>query len=201
MIRALVVYESMFGGTHRLAEAIAEGLRAHVDVSMVSVCQAALRVVSDLVIVGAPTHAGGLSTPETRAEAEEWSKDPERHLVLDRGARGIGVREWLDDLEGPIGRFAAFDTRANAARIMTGSAATHIERKLHKLGGTPLVDPISFLVHENSVLEGEFARAVQWGARLAAAAAAADGCLPSDGRGLVGIGSASAGLFATDDVD
>jgi hypothetical protein len=171
MIRALVVYESMFGGTHRLAEAIAEGMRTRVDVSLVGVGEGASRVESDLLIVGAPTHAGGLSSPDTRDEAVEWSADPERHLVLDRGARGIGIREWLDDLQKPIPFFAAFDTRANAARIMTGSAATHIDRKLRKLGGIALVDSTSFLVHENDVLDGEFARAVQWGARLAAAAA------------------------------
>jgi hypothetical protein len=168
-MRALLVYESMFGGTHRLAEAIADGMRERVDVSIVNVGGAALRVVTDLLVVGAPTHAGGLSTPQTRAEAGAWSKEPERHLALEPGAMGIGVGDWLDDLEEPIGRFAAFDTRANAARIMTGSAAIHIERKLRKLGGTALVDPMSFLVHENSVLDGEFARAVLWGTQLAAA--------------------------------
>jgi hypothetical protein len=169
-MRALVVYESMFGSTHRLAEAIADGMRGRVDVSLVGVGRAASRVVTDLLIVGAPTHAGGLSSLDTRAEAEAWSEEPERHLVLEWGAPGIGVREWLDDLEGPIPSFVAFDTRANAARIMTGSAAIHIDRKLRKLGGAAVMDPTSFLVHENNLLEGELARAVQFGVQLASAA-------------------------------
>jgi hypothetical protein len=171
MIRALVVYESMFGGTHRLAEAIAEGMQDRIDVSLVSAGNAASRMVTDLLIVGAPTHAGGLSSPDTRAEAEAWSEDPERHLALDCGARGIGVREWLDNLESPIPSYAAFDSRANAARIMTGSAAILINRKLRKLGGTAVANPISFLVHENNLLDGEVARAIQWGAQLASVAA------------------------------
>jgi hypothetical protein len=170
MIRALVVYESMFGGTHRLAEAIAEGMGDRVDVSLVSAGKASSRMVTDLLIVGAPTHAGGLSTPDTRAEAEAWSEEQGRHLVLDCGARGIGVREWLDNLECPIPPFATFDSRANAARIMTGSAAALINRKLRKLGGTAVAGPTSFLVHENNLLDGEVARAVQWGAQLTSAA-------------------------------
>jgi hypothetical protein len=53
---------------------------------------------------------------------------------------------------------------------MTGSAATIINRKLRKLGGTSVAAPISFLVHENNLLDGEVARAVQWGVQLASAA-------------------------------
>lgn len=172
MIRALVVYESMFGGTRRMAEAIAEGMRSQLDVSLVGASEAALKVETDLLIVGAPTHVRGLSSRATRAEAEKWATEPARNLVLDRGARGIGVREWLDDLEKPIPLFAAFDTRANAARMMTGSAATHINRSLHKLGGVALVDPISFLMHENKLIDGEYVRGIEWGAGLAAAALA-----------------------------
>ena len=64
-MRALIVYESMFGNTHEVANCIADGLRPVYDVSMVRVGDATDEMVeaADLVIVGGPTHAHGLSGP------------------------------------------------------------------------------------------------------------------------------------------
>ncbi|MDX5309965.1 MAG: flavodoxin domain-containing protein, partial [Rhodococcus sp. (in: high G+C Gram-positive bacteria)] len=58
-MRALVVYESMFGNTRHVAEAVARGLGS--AVRTVPVTQAHEENLSDydLVVVGGPTHAHG----------------------------------------------------------------------------------------------------------------------------------------------
>jgi menaquinone-dependent protoporphyrinogen IX oxidase len=70
-MRALVVYESMYGNTHRIAEAIARGLRPAYAVRVVSVAGARYEHVGryDLIVVGGPTHAHGMSRPDTRQGA------------------------------------------------------------------------------------------------------------------------------------
>lgn len=72
-MNALIVYESMFGNTRKLADAIADALRASgVDTSIMH-AQEAPTDLSDyrLVVVGAPTHAHSLPRPKSRAEASE----------------------------------------------------------------------------------------------------------------------------------
>jgi flavodoxin len=63
-MRALVVYESMYGNTHVVASNIADGLRATHEVTLVPVADATADLVAeaDLLVVGAPTHVHGLST-------------------------------------------------------------------------------------------------------------------------------------------
>lgn len=174
-MKAVIVYESMFGGTRRIAEALARGMSAHATVTVVNVNDAGSALpadtfpVADLVLVGGPTHVHGLSRPETRREAVAWTQDPERHLSLEAGAPGIGIREWLDALTGPVGRFFAFDTRAEGPRLLTGSAATHIQKQLLRSGGQAVAEPESFLVHDNALDDGELDRAEALGKRLATA--------------------------------
>lgn len=167
--RVAVVYESMFGNTRSVAEAIAEGIgeTATVEVSAVHRLEP-WPLEPDVVIVGAPTHVHGLSRPSTRAEAVTWADDPARHLVLDESAKGTGVREWLADTPPDVPLFAAFDTRADMPRIFTGSAATAIDRALRSRGLERLADPQSFVVDkDNRLEEGELERAADWGRLLA----------------------------------
>jgi len=53
-MRALVVYESMYGNTHVVASNIADGLRADYEVTLVPVAEAtpALVAGADLLVVG-----------------------------------------------------------------------------------------------------------------------------------------------------
>ena len=69
-MRALVVYESMYGNTHVIAEAIARGLRPAYAVQVVSVAEARYEQVGryDLVVVGGPTHAHGYEHARHPAE-------------------------------------------------------------------------------------------------------------------------------------
>jgi flavodoxin len=69
-MHALVVYESMYGNTHRIAEAIARGLRSAYAVQVISVTGARYEHVGryDLIVAGGPTHAHGMSRPRHPAE-------------------------------------------------------------------------------------------------------------------------------------
>ena len=92
-MRALVVFESMFGNTEVIARAIAEGLAADATVEVVEVGSAPPTIPPgvDLLVVGGPTHAHGLSKPETRADSARRAGD--RQI-----SRGTGIREWLETL-------------------------------------------------------------------------------------------------------
>jgi hypothetical protein len=166
--RVSVVYESMFGNTRRIAEAIADGLRETVPVEIAAVHRLeSWPLEPDVVIVGAPTHVHGLTRPSTRSEAARWAEDAARGLELDTSASGTGVREWLADSLPPAEYFAAFDTRADMPKIFTGSAATAIDRTLRSRGITRLAEPVSFLVdRENRLVTGEVERARAWGRQL-----------------------------------
>jgi flavorubredoxin len=71
MTRALVVFESMFGNTEAIAHAVADGLRSTMDVDVVEVGAAPASPADDvdLLVVGGPTHAFGLTRPSTRQDA------------------------------------------------------------------------------------------------------------------------------------
>jgi hypothetical protein len=123
----LVVYESMFGNTALVAEAIADGLRGSgAEVELTAAATAPTNVDEfGLVVVGGPTHAWSMSRPRTRGAAR------------DKGATAApesGVREWLAVLQRPktTVRAASFDTRMQSR--FAGSAARRILRRLHRHG-------------------------------------------------------------------
>ena len=171
-MKAVVVYESMYGNTHRVADAIGRGLAGAGEVVVVPVSEAGPAVVgdADLVVVGGPTHAHGMSRPSTRQAAVDQAK-PDNSV--DPSASGPGVREWLDSIPPIAASAAAFDTRAGVAPpLLTGRASKGIAKQLHQHGFGQVAEPESFLVDkENSLQPGEEERAQEWGARLAAAVA------------------------------
>lgn len=174
-MQALVIYESMFGNTHAIAEAIAGGLRQTHSVTVHPIGDVESHVVdeADLVVVGGPTHAHGMSLPASRDAAAEVAEDPEKHLDLDAGPNEPGVRGWLLSLDRAAFDAAAFDTRLDAAPILTGRASKGIAKRLEKHGARLVADPESFLVDTDNVLRpGEIERAHEWGARLGARQAA-----------------------------
>ena len=167
-MRALVVYESMFGNTRAVAEAVAEGLAAGMPVDLVEVGTAPAGLPDEvgLLVVGGPTHAFALTRPATRGSAQDQADRP---LV----STGIGLREWLaavrDSRAGAVAA-AAFDTRVDKPRL-PGSAARGAQRRLRRHGFRIAARATSFYVtgaapHE--LVTGELDRARQWGERLAA---------------------------------
>ena len=70
-MKALIVYESMFGNTAKVAHAVADGLGVHMAVELVQAGKAPAPLTDpvDLVVVGGPTHAFSMSRASTRAVA------------------------------------------------------------------------------------------------------------------------------------
>ena len=170
-MKAVVIYESMYGNTHRIASAIAEGLRSHVEAVVVPVREAQSPLVesADVVVVGGPTHAHGMSRSATRKGAVVAAEKPGSDLVLDNDAvpDALGLREWFASLGRIATDAAAFDTRLNHAAALTGRASKGIARKLRQHGATLISDPQSFFVTKHNDLEpNEEARARDWGAQL-----------------------------------
>jgi len=160
----LVVYESMFGNTEEVARSIADGVAAGgVPVAVVHVDDAPLQLDDvELLIVGAPTHAFGMSRPATRASAR------------DQGATGAaehGVRDWLGQVRQPTRPVpaACFDTRIRKP-FLVGSAARAIRRRLRRLGFDVAAAPMRFDVTgtPGPLADGERSRARSWGAALIA---------------------------------
>jgi len=157
-MKALIVYESAWGNTKAVAEAIAEGLADEITYELTPVGEALRldQVEPDVLIVGAPTQAFGLSRQVTRDEAHQ------------RGGQLVefGVREWLESPSVTL-RVATFDTHVRHPNL-PGYAGRKAAKKLKKLGCTLIAKPESFFVadYEGPLLDGELDRARSWGQEL-----------------------------------
>lgn len=171
-MRALVVYESMFGNTMEIAHAITDGLRVILDTEILEVESAPSCIPGDisLLVVGAPTHTFGLSRPPTRENAIKAGATV--------GTVGIGLREWLDHFDADVThtRVATFGTTANKPPLIArlGTAAGALERRFKGRGFTVVVPAQQFWVEglPGPLRTGEVERARSWGSRVAHAAGA-----------------------------
>lgn len=167
---ALVVYESMYGSTRAVAEAVGAGLtEAEVPARVVEVGDLAAEQAGNglpadvtLLVVGGPTHAFSMSRETTRADAAKEA--PSGHVISER----TGVREWIDHLRLP-GHLpvATFDTKV-AKPALPGSAARAAAKRLRALGGHEVVPPHSFKVNgkADGLVDGELDAARAWGREL-----------------------------------
>jgi hypothetical protein len=178
-MRALVVYESMYGNTHAVAVSIAAGLSARHDVTLVPVTRATPELVAaaDLLVAGGPTHLHRMSTAASRRWAADAARKRVSGLTMDPDADGPGVRGWLEgagslgSLGGQNTLAVAFDTRLSGVPLFTGRASRGISRLLAGHGCRMFAAPESFLVSKKDTLrDGEAARARAWGAMIGAAA-------------------------------
>ena len=164
-MKSVVVYESVYGNTAAIAEAVASGLRpADVDVWAVG----DEPTVADLLVVGAPTHAHGLPTTMSRKAIVAAVEEAEsKGTPLDYNPTS-GMRISRPASQGQSREGGFVDTRFDMARLLTGSAAMTMARKLRHLGYEIVVEPESFFVDdtEGPLKEGELKRAAQWGAGL-----------------------------------
>jgi len=156
MKKALVVYDSMYGNTEKVARAIASAIASEFTVEAKRVTEVApdgLAAV-DLLIVGSPTQG----FRPTKAVTD---------LLKRAGARGLkGVKA------------AAFDTRIQAAKLDSralrvlinagGYAAPRIGGGLTKSGCILVLPPEGFYVEdtEGPLMPGELERAAAWAKSL-----------------------------------
>ena len=167
---ATVVYESIYGNTRAIAEAIAAGMGGGVPVLPVHEA-ARHRETLDLLIVGGPTHVHGLATNRSRQVAVEAAQEDGTGHIEPGATAEPGLRSWLRDLSpGAAHHAAAFDTRLDKSPWMTGVAAHGIARRLRRRG-IDVISTESFLVEdtEGPLENGELDRAREWGAKLAQA--------------------------------
>jgi flavodoxin len=142
-MKVLVICDSEYGNTWTLATEMAAALQPYAEeVTAVKASEAAgLKLLGyDLLLVGGPTQGHTVS--------------PRLKSVLDAVPR--------DGLQGV--RALAFDTRMHMMKLLTGSAADGIARRLKGLGASLVMPPESFIVDgmEGPLEAGEVDRAVYW---------------------------------------
>jgi flavodoxin I len=160
-MKMLVVYDSYFGNTQRIAQAIGEALAASAEVEVLRVGGVDPRCLTevDVLVVGSPTRAFSPSPATSKL----------LRLIPRRGLQGM--------------RAAAFDTRLRETEIesqpvlrhlvkLFGYAAEPIAKRLRKKGAELALGSEGFVVlgTEGPLEEGELERAAAWAKRIATAA-------------------------------
>jgi Flavodoxin domain len=167
-MNAIVVYESVYGNTRAIAEAVAEGLGG---ATVLPVCRATGHLAqAELLVVGGPTHMHGLATTRSRHMAAAAANEEESVELDPFATQEPGLRRWLDELpDGHGARAAAFDTRLDRSPWLTGVASRGIAKRLRR-HGYEVLGSGSFLVEdsEGPLARGERDRAHAWGAQLLA---------------------------------
>ena len=151
-MKAIVIYDSQFGNTEKIAQAIRDALSDTAETRLMRASSVAPRdlIAAELLIIGSPTQRFHATEP------------------VDRVLKGVSLRGC---------RAAAFDTRFDMAEVDSRAlklavkvagdsayAAPRIAAVLEKAGATMVVPPEGFIVTdtEGPLREGELARAAEW---------------------------------------
>ena len=151
-MKAMVIYDSQFGNTEKIAQTIRDALTDTAETRLMRASSVAPRdlMAADLLVVGSPTQRFHATEP------------------VDRFLKGTSLRGM---------RAAAFDTRfdmddvdSRALRLAvkvagdSAYAAPRIAAVLEKAGATMVVAPEGFIVTdtEGPLREGELERAAEW---------------------------------------
>lgn len=143
---ALVVYDSVYGNTEKIAKAIGGGIGGEVQVVRATDAASLDLKSFGLVVVGAPTY-GGKPTETMQGFLGK---------ISETSMKGVKV--------------ATFDTRLSGRFVrMFGFAAEKIGTSLQAKGGVLVMSPEGFFVkgREGPLKEGEVERALAWGRALA----------------------------------
>jgi flavodoxin I len=146
-METLVVYDSKFGNTQKIAETIAEAIKPYSAVQLYGVDTLVPDKLGavDLCIVGGPTQAHGIS-----ARMRQFTDGLET-------AAGLGIVA------------ATFDTRFRMPAAISGSAAKTIAKRLKRAGMHVCTPPQSFFVTRGGTPQleaGEAERAAAWATKL-----------------------------------
>ena len=139
-MKVLIVYDSVYGNTEKIAKAVGDAITGEVKVLRVGEVNSSELKTFDLLIVGSPTQGG-----RPTLAIQEFLKIPEPII------RGVNV--------------AAFDTRLSTRLVgIFGYAAVRIADSMKRNGGTLIASPEGFFVEgkEGPLKEGELERAARW---------------------------------------
>lgn len=129
-MNVFIVYDSQFGNTERIAQAIAERLGS-ARLLRAEEADVLERTTCDLLIAAGPTQRQKMSRT-----MQAWLEHLPRGVLKDMPA-------------------AAFDTRYRMSRFLTGSAAKRIASRLKRAGARLVVPPESFFMERDVPPQGE----------------------------------------------
>jgi flavorubredoxin len=164
-MKAVVVYESLWGNTAAIAKAIAEGIGPEARALTTDAAEAGIVAQADLVVAGAPVLGFSLPTDQMRDSVARSETNAPTPPDLSHPS----LRSWLEALPSGHGRCAAFETRIWwSPRGATGD----IERRFEAAGYRTVAKAQQFVVTDKygPLREGELERARRWGTDLAQAA-------------------------------
>jgi hypothetical protein len=164
-VKAIVVYESLWGNTAAIARAIAEGIGPDARALSTAEAVGAQLEGADLIVGGAPLLGFSLPTEAMRDSIRTSAEKPPAPADLSAPS----MRSWLAALPHGAGRSAAFETRIWWS---PGSAAKKIAGELEAAGYGACAKPEKFVVTGKwgPLKDGELERAREWGAQLARSA-------------------------------
>jgi flavodoxin len=154
-MKSLVIFDSVFGNTEKIARAIASGLPGEVEVVRVGDAKLDQLAGLDLLVIGSPTR-GWQPTPATQT----FIRSIPVNCVDGVRVAGFDTRVKPEDVNSMIGRLV----------LRIGSvAAVPIARTLKQKGGIEAASPEGFYVAntEGPLKDGEIERAAEWGKQLA----------------------------------
>jgi flavodoxin len=151
-MKALVIYDSIFGNTERIAQAVGKTLASQTNVEVIKVNQFKPEQLTgvNLLIVGSPTRAFR-PTPAIKKFLGSIPGNSLKDVKVTSFDTGIS----LDDIDSSIGRFFIH---------FFGYAAKPIADRLVKKGGELILPPEGFYVKdsEGPLKQSEFERAADW---------------------------------------
>jgi hypothetical protein len=161
-MKAIVVYDSLWGNTAAIARGIAEGIGSEACAVSTAEASGAALLNAEVLVAGAPVHTFKLPTEAVRerirANGNSYPAPPE--------VSHPSMRSWLALLpEGGLPA-AVFET---AVWWSPGGATAEIMHALMKAGYRPVVKPRRFVVtgRYGPLRDGEIDRARYWGALVA----------------------------------
>jgi flavodoxin len=140
-MKVLVVYDSVYGNTQKIAEAIGSAAGSAAEVVRASQVDPERLAAVDLLVVGAPTQGGRPTKPV-------------QDLIAGLPEAAVKGK-----------KFASFDTRYSGRFVKVfGFAADRIAEVLSTKGGQIVSTPQAFFVSgkKGPLKEGELERAANW---------------------------------------
>lgn len=141
-MKVLVVFDSAYGNTEKIARAIGDAIGGDTWVIHVNEVNPVEVHSYDMVVIGSPTQGGRATQP---------------------------IQDFINKIDVVGVNVASFDTRLTTKWVgLFGYAAGRIADNLKKKGGNLVLPPEPFYVQgkEGPLKDGELERAAEWGKKL-----------------------------------